>query len=88
MDGAVARGLETHLGPLRGRKQEDHPWMFLQRTLSHEASLFAGAVQWVRLSWSWGGSGVPSGWLVVRCGPTLVSSLPEAGEPFQQPSLS
>lgn len=24
-----AGDLETHLGPLRGRKQEDHPWMFL-----------------------------------------------------------
>lgn len=29
-----AGDLETHLGPLSGRKQEDHPWMFLEQTLS------------------------------------------------------
>ena len=73
MDGAVARGLETHLGPVRGRKQEDRPWMFLQRTLSPqgftpcggsavgETELVLGRVrspQWLACGLVWPHSGV------------------------------
>lgn len=56
-----------------------------------------GAVRWVRLSGSWGASGLPSGGSVVGAGdemrawlavapPTPGSCPPEAGDPFQQPS--
>lgn len=95
--GLRAGDLETHLGPLRGRKRTILR-CFCCGPSAHMASLLVGAVQWVRLNWSWGGSGLPSGWLLIRADLWFgvaplwcldpVSSLPEAGEPFQQPSLS